>query len=183
MKLARVLAVAMALLVIGACSNNEEAQRKEMRDELDAEFEAQTEVLMEKIDELEIQIAELIKKHEELDGRHQLLDIKIKDREVEPEVKALQEKHAGWEAQHEKLIEDAKDFISRFRKRHEEHEIMEESHGEVPLDQIAEEHEEFEQELKGFSAELEKIAEKMSGANRQMEIIFQEHTELEAMFD
>ncbi|MFC1474676.1 hypothetical protein ACFLQK_01410 [bacterium] len=95
---------------------------------------------MERAEELKSRIRLLIENHEEMDRRHALLDEKLGLESPDPVLEALQKKHLKWEEDHKQVLVEAQALIEQFEERHELHEEMEESHGDVPIKQIQEEH-------------------------------------------
>jgi len=165
-------------LAVGPGCKNEEKEREALRAELDAEFEQDTERLLEHAGELETLIEELVAEHQRLDNRHDYLDEQLKGKKLSAEDQELQKKHETWDEEHRAKIDKAKATIADFEKAHEAHEEAEKGHADVPLDQIREEHEEFEKELLAFRQKLMDTEEELRAAAEQMDQIFADHQEM-----
>ncbi|MBN2543823.1 hypothetical protein JXI42_13265 [bacterium] len=164
------------LMLLTSCDKR---KREKLREKLDAEFEAQTEELTKRAKSLQTLLDELIVEHEELDQMHMKLDIKLAGKGLSEEDKAKQKQHDKWDEEHIQVIQKCRELLSEFDKRKAEHEEMEEHHGEVPLVQIEEEHEEFEENLKQFNDRFSEMVTQLKTCKSQMETIFKEHEKLE----
>ena len=166
--------VCLMLAVQPACKPGDR-EREKLREELDEEFEKETEDLIKESERLTVLLDKLVAEHEKMDEKHKILDDAMKGKTVFPEHEALQKKHMEWDRQHKTLMSEVKDIIQRFEARREEHEKMEEGHGDVPLDQVREEHEQFERDLEAIRDEFAAKIEAMEKAGEQMTTILKEH--------
>ena len=171
----------LMLAGLPACKPGD-SEREKLREELDEEFEKETGDLIEESERLTALLDKLVVEHEKLDEKHKLLDVAMKGKTVFPEHDALQKKHLEWEGQHQTLMSEVKDLIQRFEARRQEHEKMEEGHGDVPLDQVREEHEKFERDLEAFRDDFTAKIEVMEKAGKQMTTIFKEHEMLKEKY-
>ncbi len=179
----RILAAScvLSVLFLPAC-NRAEKEREALRADLDAEFEADMAKTIEQAEALTIKIEDLMHLHEQSDKRHAELDALLEGIDLEEEDAALQVKHAEWEKKHEGLVEDARHQIERFEATRERHEVAEASHADVPLDEIREEHEQFERELEYFEGKLSQMNQDLEAAASEMAVIETEHEALKAKY-
>jgi len=183
MKKPIIFALCAVLVILASCSPGQN-DRAKLREKLDEEFEEQTEEIMWQVEDLNKELAMLISKHKEMDKNHAWLDKKLDNEEnPDPVIEALQRKHLEWESGHKQVIADTQALIEQFEKRHAQHEEMEKTHDTVPLEQIREEHEQFEKDLKKFKEQFESAQADVQKANQQMDIIFDEHREMEEMLN
>lgn len=164
-----------------AC-NRAEKQREALRGELDAEFEADMEKTLRVAHDISVLIEDLAHEHDRNDKRHAELDQLLAGVELDDEDRAVQAKHAAWEVEHRALIEDARHQIERFDESHGRHEAAEAAHADVPLDQIREEHEQFERELAYFEEKLASMTQDLEAAQQQMATVFADHDAMLAKY-
>ena len=183
MPVSRILTVAAIVVPLSlsfpACKS-EEKERAALREDLDTEFEAEMEQTMKLAETLTIQIGDLVDQHERNDRRHAELDELLAGVDLDEDDRAVQAKHAEWETRHRGLIDDAQHQVDRFEESRARHEAAEAEHADVALDQIREEHEQFERELTYFQGKLGEQATAMEQAQQEMSTIFADHDAMQA---
>jgi chromosome segregation ATPase len=176
-----VAVVCAASVSLTAC-NRAEKQREALREELDAEFEADMAKTLGVAHDLSVLVEDLAHEHDRNDKRHAELDELLAGVDLDDEDRAVQAKHAAWETEHRALIDDARHQIERFDESHGRHEAAEAAHADVPLDQIREEHEQFERELIYFEEKLASMTQDLEAAQQQMVTVFADHDAMQAKY-
>ncbi len=167
------------ILTIGyiGCSKND-SNRDEIRSKLDKEFEEKTEKLVKKTEDLKDTLSKLIETHKVLDENHDILDVSLMGKKLSAKEQIMQERHLKWEKQHLELIEKTRKAIESFEKVKEDFDRKEEKHDSATIEQIKQDHEEFNSGLIKYEEKFTKLIKDIGVANEQMSTIFKQHKKL-----
>jgi len=165
------------LTAVFGCTN-QDAERAKLREKLDEEFEKETEELLKVSNEMSAELRSLAKEHKDMDAKHLAFEKELAGKNLQPEDLAIEKTHREKEELHKQLIQQTEKLVELFMKRRAEHEKMEEGHASATPEQITEEHERFEKDIKELKKNMYIYKAKMKTARKEMTTIFEEHEKL-----
>ena len=165
-----VIFICLVITVFG-CKSKKET----LREKLDSEYELATKELQNKSVTLQLRIKALVAEHQKLKKIHQESDVLLENIDLTPTELEVQKNHALQEAAQEKQLHKTQIMIDAFKKRHAEHEEMEENHDGATEAEILAEHEQFENDLKQYTLDFQKAENLLLITERQMQLIISEN--------